>query len=505
MSLARSSLLLSTGRAASGIARLLVNLGIARLFAEQTGFTAEYQKVWLVLNTSYMLFVFGLPQSLYYFYPRAESDADRQRLLSHVHGLLTVLGLLYALVLWLAAPYLASFYGSPELALHLKAFAPYGFAMVATMSLEAVFNLLGKFKALAAWMMVEALIFMGVALLPVAGGLRGGLPAILADWASFTSPESSAIHAAFLLLSLMGMLKFILYHGWLKFKAPEMSMRLTRVSTEQLKEILAYSLPILATSLVVYLAMYMDKNVVAASFKDSGVYAIFQAGAMEVPFVSVLVGSVTAVMLPRLSRLQYEGDQAGMAKLLASGVTRLAWLIFPLFTLLFVTADALYLFFWGPAYAASALPFRIYLLVFPLRLMYYGQVLNTLGKQRLVFLIAVGDLLLNMALSLWWVRLMGMPGPAWATAVATMVELFVFIWLIRRTLAMPLSALLPPGELMRSARLALLAGLAALGGVLIGQSPLEDLLCAGILHAVVYLGLQLPGGELKRRMGELVR
>ncbi len=505
MSLARSSLLLSTGRAASGIARLLVNLGIARLFAEQTGFTAEYQKVWLVLNTSYMLFVFGLPQSLYYFYPRAESDADRQRLVGHVHGLLTAFGLLYALALWLGAPLLARFYGSPELALHLKAFAPYGFAMVATMSLEAVFNLLGKFKALAAWMMIEALIFMGAALLPVAGGLQGSLPAFLAERAGFASQESSAIHAAFMLLSIMGMLKFILYHGWLKFRAPAMSFRMIRVNGRQLGDILSYSLPILATSLVVYLAMYMDKNVVAASFKDSGVYAIFQAGAMEVPFVSVLVGSVTAVMLPRLSRLQFEGDQAGMARLLANGVTRLAWLIFPLFTLLFVCADALYLFFWGPAYADSALPFRIYLLVFPLRLMYYGQVLNTLGKQRWVFWIAVGDLLLNMALSLWWVRLMGMPGPAWATAVATMVELIVFIWLIRRTLGLPLAQLLPPGELMRSARLALMAGLAAVGGILIGHSPLEELLCAGILHAVVYLGLQLPGGELKRRLGELVK
>jgi Na+-driven multidrug efflux pump len=114
-------------------------------------------------------------------------------------------------------------------------------------------------------------------------------------------------------------------------------------------------------------------------------------------------------------------------------------------------------------------------------------------------------LLLNMALSLWWVRLMGMPGPAWATAVATMVELIVFIWLIRRTLGLPLAQLLPPGELMRSARLALMAGLAAVGGILIGHSPLEELICAGILHAVVYLGLQLPGGELKRRLGELVK
>lgn len=501
----RSSLLLSTGRAVSGMARLLVNLGVARLFAEQTGFTAEYQKVWLVFNTTYMLFVFGLPQALYYFHPREQDDEGRRQLLSHVHALLTGLGLVYGLLLWLAAPLAASFYEAPELLLHLRVFALYGFAMVASMSLEAVFNLLGRFRLLAGWLIGEALLFVAVALMPLMGYAGRPLPGSVAGLLPQGFPqESGAIHLAFLALSLLALLRLVLYHGLLWSSFPAMAWSSMRLGLGRMREILGYSLPILATTMVVYLAMYMDKNVVAASFGDSGIYAIFQAGAMEVPFVSVLVGSVTAVMLPRLSRLQHEGRLTEIAQLLAEGTTRLAWLIFPLFTLLFVLADLLYVVFYGPVYEASALPFRIYLLVFPLRLMYYGQVLNTLGMQRWVFWTALGDLALNMSLSLWWVRLFGMAGPAWATAAATFAELAVFGYLLRRGLQTPLRMILPPRELFVTARLALLAGLAALGGRLIGETPGEALGYAIVLHAVVYLGLQLPGGTLKTRWRELI-
>jgi len=61
VSLTRQSLLLSLGRTSASVARLLVNLGVARLFGERLEIAAEYMNLWLVFNSTYMMFILSLP------------------------------------------------------------------------------------------------------------------------------------------------------------------------------------------------------------------------------------------------------------------------------------------------------------------------------------------------------------------------------------------------------------------------------------------------------------
>ena len=496
MSLTRQSLLLSAGRSVAGVARLLVNLGVARLFGERLGFTAEYQNVWLVYNTSFMFFILSLPSVLFYFYPR-EDPARRGELMAVVHQLLLLLGLVYGALIWLGAPGLAAFYHNPALAGHLRAFALYGAAMVAAAGMESVFNLLGHFRLLAVWLSLEALVFLALALGPIAVGARPEsfpqLAGLLAALWPGLPPEGAAIRAACWLLGGLALAKGLVFQAVLLARHPNMAWRPVRFRWEQLRPILAYALPITATSLVALLAMNMDKNIVAAWFTDKAIYARFQAGALEVPFVSVLVGSVSVVMLPHLSRLQHEGRLAELADLLAEGVEKVAWLVFPIFTLLMVLADPLYLVCWGPSYGPSAIPFRLYLLLFPLRLMFYGQVLNILGLQRWVLGSAAADLLLNFLLAIWLVRVWWF-GPALATVLATLVEVAVFWWLLRRGLGQPLARVFVPARLWRIARYALLAGLAAVAGRAAGRGPGEIILLGTLLHGLTFGALAWRAG-----------
>ena len=506
MSLTRQSLLLSLGRSVASAARLLVNLGVARLFGERLGFTAEYQNVWLVYNTSFMFFILSLPSVLFYFYPREEPER-RGELMAVVHQLLLALGLVYGALMWLGAPALADFYHNPALAGHLRVFALYSAAMVAAAGMESVFNLLDRFRLLALWLSLEALLFLALALGPIAVGARPeSFPALAALFHALwpeLPPEGAAIRAACWLLGGLAVAKGLVFQTVLLARHPGMAWRPVRFRWERLRPILAYALPITATSLVALLAMNMDKNIVAAWFTDKAIYARFQAGALEVPFVSVLVGSVSVVMLPQLSRLQHEGRLGELADLLAQGVERVAWLIFPIFTLLFVLADPLFIFFYGPSYEPSALPFRLYLLLFPLRLMFYGQVLNTLGMQRWVLGSAAADLLLNFVLAMALVRLdvsWNWAGPALATVLATVVEVAVFWWLLRRGLGQPLRRVFVPARLWRIARYALLAGLAALAGRVAGDTPFQMIALGTLLHALCYGALAWRTG-----LGRLLR
>ncbi len=505
MSLTRQSLLLSLGRSSASLARLLVNLGVARLFGERLELAAEYQNVWLVFNSTYMLFIFSLPSVLFYFHPRLD-EAGRRYLMSLVHQILLSLGVVYGALLWLGAPWLRDFYHmSPDAVGHLRVFAIYSFAMVGSAAMESTFNLLGRFKLLAVWMSVESALFLVMALGPLVAGAQPQLfqgPAALlgALWPTL-GPEAASIRAVCWLLSGMALLKWAIFQLVLAARHPDMAWHPVKFVGARVKPLLGYALPITATTLVAYLAMYMDKNIVAAWFTDKAIYAKFQAGALEVPFVSVLVGSVSVVMLPHLSRLQHEGKLAEMADLLAEGVEKVAWLVFPIFTLLMVLADPLYVAFWGPAYAESALPFRLYLLLFPMRLMFYGQVLNNLGLQRWVLGTAAGDLLLNFVLAIILVRF-HWAGPALATVIATLAEVLVFWHLLRRGLGQPLARILVPARLWRIARYSLVAGLAALAGRLAGRGALESILLGGTLHVLTFGALAWRAGLGERVMGE---
>lgn len=511
MSLTRQSLLLSMGRSVASVARLAVNMGVARLFGERLGFTAEYLNLWLVFNTSYMFFVLSLPSVLFYFHPR-EDEAGRAELMAVVHQLLLVLGVVYGALMWLTAPALAAFYHNPALEGHLRVFALYGGAMVAAAGMESVFNLLGRFRLLALWLTMEAIIFTALALGPIAVGAHPdqfpGLAALLRELWPQLGSEGAAIRAACWLLGFLALGKGLVFQLVLQARHPAMAWRPVAFRRERLRSLLGYALPITATSLVALLAMNMDKNIVAAWFTDKAVYARFQAGALEVPFVSVLVGSVSVVMLPHISRLQHEGKLAELTALLAEGVEKVAWLIFPIFTLLMVLADPLFVFFYGPSYEASALPFRLYLLLFPMRLMFYGQVLNTLGMQRWVLGTAAADLVLNFALGFTLVHLntsWSWAGPALGNVLATLAELVVFCFLLRKGLGQPLSRIFVPARLWRIGRYALLAGLAAVAGRWAGRSALEDILMGGTLHMLAFCILAWRAGLGRLVMARLGR
>jgi O-antigen/teichoic acid export membrane protein len=503
--LVKRSFLLSIGRLSASLARFLMIFFVARTFGKEAAFTAEYQKVWLAFNTTYMVFIFGIPASIYYFYPRMKPE-DRPRLFLQSALILAAFALLYTLLLQLFSAEIEVFYKVPNLAWNLRIFSIYAFAMVASAFLEPLLNLKERFSLLASWMSLEALLFVLFAATPLYLGTHPqAFPALFEKLqGSFPDVhvESAAIHFSFVFITLLALVKLLLSYGLLKSYLP--SLRPRAAMWQSMGKQLRWAFPITMTTMVAYLATYMDKNVVASYFADNAVYAVFQVGAMEVPFVSILVGSMSAVLLPQLSRLQSEGRFDDLRKLLASSVEKAAWLIFPLFALLMILADSIFAVVYPPNYAEAATPFRLYLLVFPLRLMFYGQVLNVLGKARWVFWIALCDLALNLGLSLILVRTMGMVGPAVATVVATIAELLVFIWIIAKTLKCDVFEIYRPRALSLIAGLSLLSAVGPLAAQVFAPTPLLRLVLGLVSFALIYPFLLWKGGHYRAFMRDEV-
>ena len=230
---------------------------------------------------------------------------------------------------------------------------------------------------------------------------------------------------------------------------------------------LRYALPIAGNDTVGVLSRSVDRLVVL-SFLRVETFAFYHVGAIEVP-VSLLLAAVVSVLVPEFSRLYKEQHLEEIAHLWREAIARLALVVVPLFFFLFFFADSVVAALYPEEYAKTQWIFRIFLLVLPLRIAVYNPLLVGMGKAQWALWGSMGDLALNLILSIALVAVLQMrlphwafAGPALATVVSTYLQVIFLVGMIRWHLQWRLRDLLPWRYLARLCAFSILAALAAL-------------------------------------------
>ena len=187
-------------------------------------------------------------------------------------------------------------------------------------------------------------------------------------------------------------------------------------------------------------------------------FAIYINGAIEIPLIAIITGSATSILLPELTQRYNAGDFKGCLQLWQNAAVKCARIIFPAAVLLFIIAPEFIQTLFSEKYVDSALPFRIYLLMLPARIVIFGAIFIASARNHLVLIRAIIGLALNLALSIILVQKMGYIGAAVATI------LLVYGWAIpfsmhfvARILHSTILSILPVKRLMPIAGLSLLA------------------------------------------------
>jgi Na+-driven multidrug efflux pump len=145
-------------------------------------------------------------------------------------------------------------------------------------------------------------------------------------------------------------------------------------------------------------------------------------------------------------------------------------------------------------YRESALYFRIYLTLLPLRIIAFMPMLFALGRTRWVLAGAVGEIGFNLGLSLILMLRtpLGMAGPAIGTVLATLLQMLFYLEGIRRGLNVEWRNVLPwqalVTDFVRAGAWLLPLALLPISGF----SPLLALLIGGFLYATYLLVVALP-------------
>jgi O-antigen/teichoic acid export membrane protein len=203
---------------------------------------------------------------------------------------------------------------------------------------------------------------------------------------------------------------------WLMLRAADTGAY--RPEWSGIKDQLKFAVPLGLASMVGQINLNMDKILVSKYF-DPEVFAVYVNGAMEIPLIGMITGSATAVLLPDITRMLGAGNHKEALELWKRAAVKCALVIFPVMGFLMVVAPELMTLLYGDKYIGSAVPFRIYLLLLPIRIAFFGVIFMGAGKSNLILIRSVVGLILNLILSILLMRLIGYLGAVIATVIVT--------------------------------------------------------------------------------------
>ncbi len=431
----------------------------------------RFSAVWILGNTLAPVFLLGVPTALLYIFPRRSPGDPRRILVWQSTVVLSASACLLVALLWFAGGSISRWLSSPASTDLVIPFLPYVFSVVAAGHVEAALVASGRATWQAGLSLVGAVGLVAIAVL--AYGLDWGIRETL--W------SLSAIGAG-----RCGV-------GWLAL-ALSMGSPGT-LSMSGVGTLLGYASRIGLNDAVGSLSRAVDRMVVL-TFLGTADLALYHVGAIEVP-VSLMLAAVVTVLVPEVSRLTAAGQLDAVAELFRGAVGRLALLILPLFFFLYVHAETVIELYLPAEYSRTTEVFRIFLLALPLRCAVYNPILVGTGRATWALYGSLGDLCVNVALSLFFVQALlpahaqwALLGPAVATVLATWGQVAVLVTLLARSLGQSWRVVLPWARLGRVSVVSLLAAATSLSVTLGWQgSPALRLVIAAILFWVVVTAL----------------
>jgi O-antigen/teichoic acid export membrane protein len=314
---------------------------------------------------------------------------------------LFLVGALFSLFIFFGGnELLAKRFNNPDLAAALKLFAPYAAMLLPVSLLTNCLVACGRVKVVALYNIISSV----------------ALVVILFIWMAFSASHDAAIKANLIHASLIFMPAI-----WVMWKiAGEPAPGTEPVS---LKEIFKYSLPLGVGLMVGQFNLNLDKVIVATMTTPED-FAVYVNGAMEVPLIGMITGAASAVILPDMVKACKEGDKAGALDLWKRAAVKSALIIFPAAAFLMVLAPELMTFIYSDTYVESSLPFRIYLCVLPLRIMFFGVLFQAVNQSIIVLKRALMNVVVNGVLTIAFVSMFG----AWGAALGTVVAILLFVY-----------------------------------------------------------------------------
>ena len=415
MELSRKIIILIYGRAFSFILSLIIPLALTRLLVKDD--YGSYQQLVMIYAIVQAILLFGMPQSLLYYFPRKEIS-DRSLLIKQTWSILAVSGLLVITLFGITSQTMESIFPDHHLQPFIFLLGIYIGIMLSVMPLQNLLILEDK-ETTAMWSMI------GFTVIDI----------IILPYAAWYNPTTLGMVHGIILTSIIKFIIviFYIYKNYL-------SKLETRESYYQ--EQLAYGIPVGLTAMIYVININIDKYMVGLFFSSS-VFAVYYLGSLWAPMFGWITQSASQVVMPRMSKAHNNNDLLQIRELYANSVEKLAFIFLPATVLLALIAKPLILTLFTDNYEDTVPIFSIYLLLLPTYALNLGWILMASGQTKFLLRLAMFMSIINIILSYGFLttlegddRLLGIP---FATVAVTWISTIIVMYQSLNTLESTLS------------------------------------------------------------------
>jgi len=453
---------------------LITGMVLSRLLSE-TDYGTFGQAVMIYTLFSTVLCL-SLPQSVYYFIPRAKED-ERPHVMSQTMILMIALAVITSALMYASTPFLTNKMNNPGLS-----------ALMKIMSLYPLADMISQ-------IVVPALVSIDRANISAVFGVIFSLARITGVVAPLLVGYSLVTSVKIMVLSVFGttVLGLILLAVFLK-------VRTFWFSGKFLREQLDYAIPMAGALAVGLIGRQLDKWIISLFFGPEQ-YAVFSNGAQELPLVGILTAGMASAILPEMVKYAGEGKLPEAIHLWKRSSRVCALVMFPTFILSLFLAPELMILLFSRKYIDSTYPFVVYLFVLPMRVVIFSAVLRAMSRTKPIMVGAVLSLAANAILGIGLLKWFGTGRwglliPAGASVISHYLAAWYLLGMIRKASGIPIRQLLPWGPLAKLLGLAIVAGVALVPLWWMKLSPVPKLLAATGIYAIAYGAVVLGTGWL---------
>mgnify|MGYP000849929400 CR=1 FL=1 len=356
---------------------------LSRLFSQED--YATYRQALLSYTFAAPFVILGLDRALFYFLPN-EKERTRGVLVENL-VLLAGGGLLLSLFLLVGGNHLLALrFNNPALVVALLLMVPYPLFMVPMTALNSCLLARDMAAQVAAYNILSRLFMLLAVVVPC---FFFPTPKVAITGVVLGAGVASAI-------GMSMMFRACNAGDW-------------RPTLGGFRKQLAFSVPLGLSTLVATVSRSLDQVFVAATCSTES-FAVFVNGAIEIPLVGIITGSVTSVLIVDYAKLYKEEKLDEIVALIHRAMVKCGIILIPAMFFLLCTAPELMRLLYGARYEGSAAPFRVYLLILPIRTLTFGAILMATGNSRRVLESSLIPLIVKLAITWYAIDLLGTIG-----------------------------------------------------------------------------------------------
>lgn len=295
-----------------------------------------YKQVMYIYTTLLTVFTLGLPKAYAYFLPKYSIEYSKD-IISKITKIFFILGSIFSLFLLVFAGPISILMNNTDLKGALLLFSPTPLLLLPTLGLDAIYASFRKTKYLAFYTIFTRILTVFSTVLPV------------------VIFKGNYVHAiiGFDIASLITCMLAIYFKSWPVAEVPKHKSDLTY------RKIFNFSLPLLYASLWGMIIASSNQFFISRYFGNE-VFADFSNGFMDLPFVGMILGSISAILLPVFSGMTTESSvDKDCFFVWKSALYKSAKLIFPMQIFCIFFAQLMMTCMYGDIYVGSSVYFQI--------------------------------------------------------------------------------------------------------------------------------------------------